>query len=216
MPRPEGSCWAEPHRGEAARRASNGREPARRSGAGRVSIGLVLSGLIMAATVLPAAAEAPSALVGDLAADGVYIAPERTDLEEGPLVAAVNEARAGGVELVVVAPLDPEPDPRAFARRVQEATDVDAAMIFTDDGQIAAYATDDLKNGNTRALAAAAAAPDPAAAVTAYETELLTEPSGGFLGVVITVVVLIGVLVAALVAAVILEQRLRQARLTSA
>lgn len=183
------------------------------SGAARLVVGLLLTGLVAVIVALPAGAEAPSALTADLAEDGVYIAPERTDIEEAPLVAAVNEARAAGVELVVVAPLDPQPDPRAFARRIQEATDVDAAMVFTDDGPIASYATDDLKNGNTRAQAAAMAAPTPAAAVTAYQTELLTEPSGGVMGVIIAVVVLLAALVAALVVAVILEQRFRSGRI---
>ncbi|MEM7272032.1 MAG: hypothetical protein AAF547_03030 [Actinomycetota bacterium] len=120
----------------------------------------------------PAAAEAPSTVAQGVEDDGVYIGFQRRDIDEEALVAAVEDARFDGLRLVAVAPRDPQPSAKAFARRVQEETDADAALIFAPDGRLETYVIDDLASARIRATEAARAFSDPARAVEAFATEL--------------------------------------------
>ncbi|MGI9614248.1 MAG: hypothetical protein ACR2QO_15160, partial [Acidimicrobiales bacterium] len=106
--------------------------PSSRLGIGALVLGLVLVlGLAMGSA---ASAESPTAVAEDLAIDGVYVAPGRADIDETMIAESIREARARGLRLVVVAPIDPQPSAEAFARRVLEASDADAALVFPPDG----------------------------------------------------------------------------------
>lgn len=107
-----------------------------------------------------------------MADDGVYVAFLRRDIDEAALIAAVEDARFDGLRLVAVAPTDPQPTASAFARRVQEQTDADAAIIFPSEGPLETYVIDDLSSSRIRATEAARQFTDPARAVQAFATEL--------------------------------------------
>lgn len=171
---------------------------------------VLVAGLGLAAT--PAGAESPQLVADEVAVDGVFVAPGRTDLMEEELVTVVQQARARGLRLIVVAPLDPAPDAAAFARRVQEASDVDAAIVFPLEGGVEAHVIDDLELAHLRALGAARSKASPVDAVEAYTAELLAEPIREMPAVVnqlVTVVVLLALILAAAVA---VEQFLRRLR----
>lgn len=120
----------------------------------------------------PASAESPIAVGDEVADDGVYVAFLRRDIDEAALIAAVEDARFDGLRLVAVAPTDPQPTASAFARRVQEQTDADAAIIFPSEGPLETYVIDDLSSSRIRATEAARQFTDPARAVQAFATEL--------------------------------------------
>ena len=68
------------------------------------------------------------------------------DLNEELMVTTVQQARARGLRLVVVAPIDPQPVAAAFARRVQEASDADAAIVFPTEGGFEAHVIDEFES----------------------------------------------------------------------
>lgn len=151
----------------------------------------------------PAAAESPVALSEELAADGVYVSRVRTEIDEVALEAAVQEARADGLLLVVVAPIDPQPDGEAFARRIREAVEADAALIFMPDGSVESYVIDELAPARIRATEKAEAIPDPARAALAFADELTSERTPGqpeLIGQLIMALVLLGVTIGLIVA----------------
>ncbi|MDH5291103.1 MAG: hypothetical protein OEY41_14005, partial [Acidimicrobiia bacterium] len=117
----------------------------------------------MAALVGPPAAlaESPTVLASELAIDGAYVAPERSDVSEADLVEQTGRARALGLRLVVVVPNDPRPSPQAFARRILEATDSDVALVFPPGGGLEASVADDFRSQSLRALSAARSKADP-------------------------------------------------------
>ena len=148
--------------------------------------------------VTPALAESPVALSEELTNDGVYVSRVRTEIDEITLEAAVNEIRNEGLQLVVVAPIDPQPDGEAFARRIQEAVEADAALIFMPDGSIESYVIDELTPARIRATEKAEAIADPARAVLAFADELTSEREAGrpeLIGRLITALVLCGLVI---------------------
>ncbi len=152
----------------------------------------------------PAGAETPTEVAEAVAVDGVYAAPGGADLDQEAAAEAVRAARARGLRLVVIAPEDPQPDPAAFARRVLEASDVDAALVFPIDGPVESSVADDLSSANLRALAAAREATDPVAAVEVFTDELLTEPERSvppIVGQLVQAVLLMALVLAGAVAA---------------
>ncbi len=122
--------------------------------------------------ISPAMAESPVALSEELADDGVYVSRVRTEIDEEALEAAVQEVRFDGLRLVAVAPIDPQPDGEAFARRIQEAVDSDAAIIFMPDGTLETFVIDELAPARIRATEKARAIADPARATLAFAEEL--------------------------------------------
>ncbi len=171
---------------------------------------LVCLGALLVAPVGPAAAESPLEVAEELAIDGVYVAPERTDLDELAIAESIREARARGLRLVVVAPVDPQPSAEAFARRVLEASDADAALVFPTEGDLQGHVIDELQSASLRALSAGRATSTPAAAVDAFTVELLTEPERSIPPIVGQLARWVLVLAILLAGAVAIEQLLRK------
>lgn len=121
-------------------------------------------------------AETPSEVAEAVAIDGVYVAPQRGEIDEVAVAEAIREARARGLRLIVAVPNDPQPDPAAFARRILEESDVDAALVFPAEGPVQSHVIDEFEAANLRALEAARSSADPAAAAASFTDELLTEP----------------------------------------
>jgi hypothetical protein len=161
-------------------------------------------------TAGPVQAESPLVVADELAVDGVYVAPGRVDIDETAIVESIRQARARGLRLVVAAPIDPQPTAEAFARRVLEASDADAALIFPTEGGVEGHVVDELESASLRALAAGRSKSTPAAAVDAFTAELLAEPDRSLppiIGQVIRWVLLLAILLTGAVAA---EQLLRR------
>jgi hypothetical protein len=203
MPRSGASCSTEEY-GAGRRR----RDGARRIGAALAALGAALAAAVVAP---PAAlAESPTQLASELAIDGAYVAPERTDVSEADLVQQTNHARALGLRLVVVVPNDPRPSPEAFARRVLEATDSDVALVFPPGGGLEASVAGDLQSQSLRALSAARSKADPVLATEVYIDTVLAEPSRSVPAVVSRTLLAVLILAVGLGAAVLLEQGIRR------
>ncbi|MEM8923966.1 MAG: DUF6676 family protein [Actinomycetota bacterium] len=173
-----------------------------------LTIGLIGS-LSLALAAPPAAAESPTEVAAELQLDGVFVAPGR-EADEAALTQTVQEARARGIRVVVVLPNDPQPTVASFARRVMEAADADAAVIFPAEGGLEAHTIEEFESANLRAESAARSKSTPADAVEAYAEQLLTEPERRvppIVGQVITIVILLALVLAAAVAS---EQLLRR------
>ncbi len=143
--------------------------------------------------------ETPTKLAEKLEDTGVYIGPGRSDVEAGSFEQAVKRAEEEGIEIIVLVPDRPEPDASAFARRMQERTNVDAAIVFPpDDGQVQAYASDEFESSRTRALDKAQEEDDRSTVLDVYVSEL---NSGGSRSVPIFVLALVLVVFGLLYAA---------------
>ena len=166
----------------------------------------------LAVVLVPAAAEAesPTLVKEETAVDGVYVAPSRTEVDVDELVASVQRAQALGLRVVAVVPDDPRPTPAAFARRVQEATDADAAVVFPPEGGLEVHVIDEFESARFRAVAAARSKATPALAVDAFAAELLAAPSGSIPSIVSQLILGVLALAGVLVVAVVLEQLLRR------
>ncbi len=138
--------------------------------------------LLLTVTAVPAGAEPPVDVV-DGAVDGVYIAPGR-DFDAAELATVVADARTRGIDLLIAAPADPEPDASAYALRLRQLGEFDAAIVFGVDGEIKGSVTDDYFDGFARAEKAAAAAASPGPAASAFVGQLLQGPPGGLPDVV--------------------------------
>ncbi|MCP4227820.1 MAG: hypothetical protein GY773_31125, partial [Actinomycetia bacterium] len=160
--------------------------------------------------VPPAAAESPTLVAEEAALDGVFVARGRNDIDEESIATIVQQARARGLRLVVVAPLDPQPDPVAFARRVQEASDADAAIVFPVEGGFEAHVIDEFDAAHLRALAAARSKASSVDAVETFSDELLAEPSRELPPIVNQLLSIVVLLAIALAGAVALEQILKR------
>jgi len=174
----------------------------RRAGLGRLSIVLVVALASVAGLAPMAAAESPAALVDELNQDGVYVSRVRVDIDEESVEAAIKEVSFTGLRLVAVAPIDPQPNGSAFARRIQEAVDADAAIIFMEDGSLETFVIDDLAPARIRATEKAQAVEDPARAVLVFADELTSERSPGrpaIIGQLIMAVLLMGLVVGLIV-----------------
>ncbi len=138
--------------------------------------------LVLALALLvaaPAGAESPSAVAEELFDDGVFVGVGRDEIDELSLIAAVEDARFDGLRLVVVAPDDPQPTAAAYARRIQEQTEADAAIVFPPEGEPQTYVIEDLSTTRIRATEAAREFSEPARAVEAFATELGTTSEAG-------------------------------------
>lgn len=172
----------------------------------------VLTALALLIVADPAAAESPAALSDELVADGVYVSRVRTEIDQQALEVAVQEVRSDGLMLVVVAPIDPQPDGESFARRIHEAVEADATLIFMPDGSVESYVIDDLAPARIRATEKATAIADPARAALAFADELTSERTPGrpeLFGQITMALVLLGVTIGLIV---VVEQAVATAR----
>ncbi|MGF1596619.1 MAG: hypothetical protein ACFCVK_06760 [Acidimicrobiales bacterium] len=179
----------------------------------RTLVATVVTAAVLVLTVgaaSPSAAESPSEVTLELDIDGVYVAPERTDIDEASLVEPIKQARARGLRLVVTAPADPQPDAEAFARRILEASDADASIVFPADGAVEINVISDFEAASFRALAAARSKSEPAAAVEAFTEELLVEPTRSFPPIIRRLTLGVILLAVVLAVAVAVEQALRR------
>jgi hypothetical protein len=126
-----------------------------------------------------AAAESPTEVAEELAIDGVFVGIGRNDVDEEALIAAVDDARFDGLRVVAVVPRDPQPTAAAYARRIQEQTDADAALVFPREGRLETYVVEDLSGSRIRATEAARQFSDPARAVEAFATEVTSTRETG-------------------------------------
>lgn len=159
----------------------------------------------------PAAAEAPSDVAVELADDGVYISPRRSsEAEPGAYAPVVQDARVQGLTVGIVWPHDPQPNTGAFARRVQEITELDVVLVFGPDDVLGAHVSEDYEDGAVRALSAARAESSPVEQAEAYLVGLTDEPVREQPAIIGELVRWIAILLAALVVAAVCEQMIRQ------
>ncbi|MGI9598379.1 MAG: DUF6676 family protein [Acidimicrobiales bacterium] len=194
-----------PHRvfGRAAQRRHHCAAAAGCGPASRLAAALLAASLALLLFVPAAGAESPSTVAEELADDGVFIGFGRGEVDEEALIAAVEDARFDGLRLVVVVPRDPQPTPAAFARRIQEQTEADAAIVFPSEGALETYVIEDLSTSRIRATEAAREFADPARAVTAFATEMSSTRETGtpaivnqIMRVLVLMALVIGVVVA--------------------
>ena len=167
---------------------------------------LVLIALLLQLGVgqLAASAESPLEVAEEVADDGVFIGFGRSaEVDEEALIAAVEDARFDGLRLVAVVPLDPQPDAAAFARRVQEVTEADAALVFPSEGELETFVIEDLSGSRIRATETARGFSDPARAVQAFADEAMSEREaetpeivGQILNALVLMTLAVGVIVA--------------------
>ena len=207
MPRRGASSWTE---------KSNNRPLL--TGVQRIWGAAIMAGLLLGVVSIgasPAQAESPTELADELSLDGVYISAQRTGFDEAAMAQAVERARAVGIRLVAVAPNNPQPDPASFARRVLEAVNADAAIVFPPDSDIAAYVIDDFEASKSRALVEARSRANPTAALDAFTNELKTNRVTGIPDLVRKLVVIMLVLAVVLALIVLLENQLLSRRAKS-
>ncbi len=137
------------------------------------AVATIVLGLISLAPV--ALAESPLDVAEELADDGVFVARARTDIDEESLASAIQQARFDGLRIVAVAPIDPQPSGSAFARRIQEVVDADAALVFLEEEPLETFVVDELSGGHIRAQQRARAVNDPGRAVLTFAQELTAE-----------------------------------------
>lgn len=177
-----------------------------------LSRALVLGILGIFLWLAPVGAETPTEVVEQTAVDGVYIARGVDPIDETLLIPVVERAQREGIEMVIIAPRDPQPDPEAFALRVRQAAEADVALSLGPEGGIYASVVEDYEDGIIRALNAAEAETNPGAAADVFLTELTTEPDRPLPEVIRTVVKVVIYLVVLLLLAAIAEQLFRRWR----
>lgn len=132
---------------------------------------------LLAFGVAQAGAESPIRVAEAVADDGVFVGFGRSrDVDEDALIAAVAAAEEAGLQLVVVVPRDPQPSAKAFARRVQERTEAEVAVVLPMDGPLELYVVEELSSSRARALDMARRFDEPERAIGALTEELTTEP----------------------------------------
>jgi len=182
----------------------------------RVVIGLFGPLLAMFVFVDPfspsvAGAENPTDVQAELADDGIYVAPGRTnDVDTGAVLATIERARAEGVSMQVLWPDEPQPNAGAFARRVQELNNADVVLVFGPEGELGSHVAEDYEDGSIRAFNAARDATGAPAKADAYLTGLLEEPVRERPEIISTLVRWIAILIALLVAGAVGEQMIRK------
>ena len=176
---------------------------------------IVVTGVVpfMGLLVVPTAASAenPIDVMADLVDDGVYVAPNRSsDADPSAVIPVIERARAEGLTMSVLWPSQPQPTTSAFARRVQEAGEMDVVLVFGPEGDLGSFVADDYEDGAIRAVNAAREAVSPGAKADAFLTGLLEEPVRERPDIINSLVRWIAILLAALVAAAVGEQMIRQ------
>jgi phage gp36-like protein len=158
-----------------------------------------------------ASAENPSDVVPDLADDGVYVAPRRAaEVDPTAFLPVIERARIEGLSMYVLWPEEPQPNTGAFARRVQEATEVDVVLVFGPDGSRGNFVSEEYEEAAIRATSAARAFTEPVAEADAFLTGLLEEPVRDRPAIINDLVRWIAILLGVLVAGAVGEQAIRQ------
>jgi hypothetical protein len=176
-------------------------------------VALVAVGFCCAAfvTLGPALAENPSEVVAELADDGVYIAAVRTtEADPASFLPVIERARSEGLSMIVLFPEEPQPSTAAFARRMQETTNVDVALVFGPDGVLGVFVSEDYEDATIRATSAARELTEPVESADAFLTGLLEEPVRERPVIINDLVRWIVILLGVLVAGAVGEQAIRQ------
>ncbi len=182
---------------------------------------LVLTTAAFVALVDPASAETPTEVVAGLADDGVFVAPAAVQVDPSvvpELAEIVASARAVGINLVIVAPVDPQPDAESFSLRILQAAEADVAMqaeavlVLPPEGEIEASVVDDYTDFVVPALEAARRSPSPQAAAEAFVARLDHEPDRSLPATVRSIITVVALMVAVLGLAVVAERILRGRR----
>lgn len=168
--------------------------------------------LLLMAAAAAVKAETPTMVADEVSGDGIYVASGISGIDATALTPTIERAQRLGVRLIVVAPVDPQPDAESFSLRVRQAADVEAALLFAPDGSVWASVVEDYDDGFVRAIVAARAAEDPEEAADVFLTELVTEPDRPLPDVIRTVIQTVIILLLALGLAVVAEQLLRRRR----
>jgi hypothetical protein len=165
-----------------------------------------------ALSAVPVSAETPAEVVEGANGGGLFIAPGIGAFDEVALVAVVERAQRLGIQMLIVAASDPQPDDAAFALRVRQRADVEVALLFGPEGEIEASVVDEYKNHYPRSLESAKAATTPDEAADLFLTQLTTEPDRSFPDVITTIVRGVVYLLVILLLASIAEHLLRRRR----
>jgi hypothetical protein len=138
---------------------------------------VLFTGTAVLVTPPPVGAETPTEVLAELVGDNTYVAADRQgEFDETEFERLVVDARALGVNLVIIAPFEVSPTTTAFARRVREASGVGVVVVFGPDGVFAVNVEEDLEDDATRAVNVASDVADPIERVETLITELTTEP----------------------------------------
>ncbi len=160
----------------------------------------------------PVEAETPSEVVDETAVDGVYIANGVGPIDENLLIPVVEQAQRQGIEMVIIAPRDPQPDAEAFALRVRQAAKADIALLFGPDGGVFASVVEEYEDAIVRAMDKADGEPTPDRVAEAFLAELTTEPERPLPAVIWTIVKAVIYLLVMLLLAAVAEQLFRRWR----
>ncbi len=169
----------------------------------------------------PASAETPTEVIAGSVDDGVFVAPTATQVDQAivpELAAVVASARSVGINLVIVAPVDPQPDAESFSFRVLQAAEfdavlmADAVLVLPPEGELEASVVDDYTDFVVPALEAARQAPTPQAAGEAFVARLDHDPDRSIPGTVRTIITVVALMLAVLGIAVVLERIVRRRR----
>lgn len=189
----------------------------------RLSFTAALAPIALAtlAMVNPAMAETPTEVIAGLADDGVFVAPNATQVDQAvvpALAGVVVSARSVGINLVIVGPVDPQPDAESFSLRVLQAAEADAVLmadavlVLPPEGELEASVVDDYTDFVVPALEAARQAPTPQAAAEAFVARLAQEPDRSLPGTVQTIITVVALMLGVLGIAVVFERIVRRQR----
>lgn len=189
----------------------------------RLSFTAALAPIALAtlAMVNPAMAETPTEVIAGLADDGVFVAPNATQVDQAvvpALAGVVVSARSVGINLVIVGPVDPQPDAESFSFRVLQAAEADAVLmadavlVLPPEGELEASVVDDYTDFVVPALEAARQAPTPQAAAEAFVARLAQEPDRSLPGTVQTIITVVALMLGVLGIAVVFERIVRRQR----
>ncbi len=169
----------------------------------------LFTGLLVLANAV--SAENPVDVMPELVDDGVYIASSRAgDADPSSVIPVIQRAQTAGLTMSVLWPSEPQPTTSAFARRVQEAGELDVVLVFGPEGEFGSFVAEDYEDGAIRAVNAAREAVSPSAKADAFLTGLLEDPVRERPAIINSLVRWIAILLAALVAAAVGEQMIRQ------
>lgn len=189
----------------------------------RLSFTAALAPIALAtvAMVNPAMAETPTEVIAGLADDGVFVAPNATQVDQAvvpALAGVVVSARSVGINLVIVGPVDPQPDAESFSLRVLQAAEADAVLmadavlVLPPEGELEASVVDDYTDFVVPALEAARQAPTPQAAAEAFVARLDQEPDRSLPRTVQTIITVVALMLGVLGVAVVFERIVRRQR----
>lgn len=121
-------------------------------------------------------AETPTEVVEASGDSGVFVARSRSDFDATVFDDAFAAAKAGGVNLVIVVPADPQPTARAFSLRVRQAGEaIDAVLVIDLDGSVYASVGENFEEAEVRAVEAAQQGLSAGPAADAFVHELTVE-----------------------------------------